>query len=105
VNSGKAQMNLHSATKTFELSSEYLRIISVFPLLLKVSPVAVTDSYLVSSMNKNWSLNPSSSQPKVDKGKEFSSTPTMAKEMYSDILKVIYDAGKSMEKKPALYKG
>lgn len=44
-------------------------------------------------------------QPKVDKGKEFSSTPTMAKEMYSDILKVIYDAGKSMEKKPALYKG
>lgn len=44
-------------------------------------------------------------QPKVDKGKEFSSAPTMAKKMYADILKVIYDAGKSMEKKPALYKG
>ncbi len=44
-------------------------------------------------------------QPKVDKGKEFSSAPTMHKKMYSDILKVIYDAGKSMEKKPALYKG
>lgn len=43
-------------------------------------------------------------QPKVDKNKEFSSAPTMAKKMYSDILKVIYDAGKSMEKKPALYK-
>ena len=44
-------------------------------------------------------------QPKIDKGKEFSSAPTMHKKMYSDILKVIYDAGKSMEKKPALYKG
>jgi hypothetical protein len=44
-------------------------------------------------------------QPKVDKGKEFSSAPTMAKKMYADILKVIYDAGKSMEKKPALYIG
>lgn len=44
-------------------------------------------------------------QPKVDKGKEFSSAPTMAKKMYADILKVIYDAGKSMEKKPALYVG
>jgi len=44
-------------------------------------------------------------QPKIEKGKEFSSVPTMAKKMYSDILKVIYDAGKSMEKKPALYKG
>jgi hypothetical protein len=44
-------------------------------------------------------------QPKVDKGKEFSSAPTMAKKMYSDIIKVIYDAGKSMEKKPALYLG
>lgn len=43
-------------------------------------------------------------QPKVEKGKEFSSAPTMAKKMYADILKVIYDAGKSMEKKPSLYK-
>jgi len=44
-------------------------------------------------------------QPKVDKNKEFASVPTMSKTMYSDILKVIYDAGKSMEKKPALYTG
>lgn len=44
-------------------------------------------------------------QPIVDKKKEFSSAPTMAKKMYADILKVIYDAGKSMEKKPALYAG
>lgn len=42
-------------------------------------------------------------QPKVPKGKEFSSEPTMAKKMYDDILKVVYDSGKSMEKKPALY--
>ncbi len=44
-------------------------------------------------------------QPQIDRRQEFSSIPTMAKKMYSDILKVIYDAGKSMEKKPALYKG
>ena len=44
-------------------------------------------------------------QPKINNRKEFSSAPTMAKKMYADILKVIYDAGKSMEKKPALYTG
>ncbi len=44
-------------------------------------------------------------QPKVQKNKEFSSEPTMSKEMYNDVLKVIYDSGKSMEKKPALYIG
>lgn len=42
-------------------------------------------------------------QPKVDKNKEFASIPTMSQKMYADILKVVYDAGKSMEKKPALY--
>ena len=44
-------------------------------------------------------------QPTIDTKKEFSSVPTMAKKMYADILKVIYDAGKSMEKKPSLYIG
>jgi hypothetical protein len=43
-------------------------------------------------------------QPAVSKNKEFSSEPMMAKEMYDDILKVIYDLGKSMEKKPSTYK-
>jgi hypothetical protein len=43
-------------------------------------------------------------QPSVSKYKEFSSEPMMAKEMYDDILKVIYDLGKSMEKKPSTYK-
>jgi hypothetical protein len=42
-------------------------------------------------------------QPNVDKNKEFASIPTMSQKMYYDILKVVYDAGKSMEKKPALY--
>jgi len=42
-------------------------------------------------------------QPKIDKNKEFSSVPTMSKTMYEDILKIIYDAGKSMEMKPKLY--
>ncbi|WP_262150730.1 hypothetical protein [Chryseobacterium foetidum] len=43
-------------------------------------------------------------QPIVSENKEFSSEPMMAKEMYNDILKVIYDLGKSMEKKPSTYK-
>lgn len=38
------------------------------------------------------------------KNKEFSSEPMMSKEMYDDLLKVVYESGKSMEKKPALYK-
>jgi hypothetical protein len=42
-------------------------------------------------------------QPKVSNNKEFSSEPTMSMEMYNDILKVIYDLGKSMEKKPSTY--
>lgn len=44
-------------------------------------------------------------QPKLEKNKEFNSVPSMSQEMYDDVLKVIYDSGKSMEKKPALYKG
>lgn len=44
-------------------------------------------------------------QPKVNDKVEFSSSPTMNTEMYKDILKVIYDSGKSMEKKPSLYNG
>lgn len=44
-------------------------------------------------------------QPEVSKKKSFSSEPMMAQEMYEDVLQVIYDSGKSMEKKPALYQG
>lgn len=44
-------------------------------------------------------------QPQVSKNKEFVSEPAMAKAMYDDILKVIYDFGKSMEKKPSTYHG
>lgn len=44
-------------------------------------------------------------QPIVPKGKEFSSEPMMSTEMYHDVLQVIYDSGKNMEKKPALYVG
>lgn len=42
-------------------------------------------------------------QPTVPKGKEFSSEPMMGTEMFKDVLRVIYDSGKNMEKKPALY--
>lgn len=44
-------------------------------------------------------------QPEVPKNKTFSSEPMMSQEMYDDILKVIYESGKNMEKKPALYQG
>lgn len=44
-------------------------------------------------------------QPTVSSKKEFSSEPMMSTEMYNDVLKVIYDSGKNMEKKPALYVG
>lgn len=43
-------------------------------------------------------------QPSITKGQEISSEPMMSKEMYDDILKIIYDSGKNMEKKPSLYK-
>ena len=44
-------------------------------------------------------------QPTISTTKEFSSEPMMSREMYDDMLKVIYDSGKNMEKKPALYIG
>lgn len=44
-------------------------------------------------------------QPSISKNKEFSSEPMMSTEMYNDVLRVIYDSGKNMEKKPALYIG
>ncbi|MBZ4042364.1 hypothetical protein [Flavobacterium hibisci] len=44
-------------------------------------------------------------QPKEPNNKEFSSEPAMSMKMYNDILKVIYDLGKSMEKKPSTYQG
>lgn len=43
-------------------------------------------------------------QPQIASKQEFSSAPTMSQEMYSDVLKVIYDLGKAIEKKPSLYK-
>lgn len=43
--------------------------------------------------------------PTISKDKEFSSEPMMANVMYSNVLKVIYDLGKSMERKPSTYKG
>jgi hypothetical protein len=42
-------------------------------------------------------------QPAVSKNKVFSSEPAMSTEMYEDVLKVIYESGKNMEKKPRLY--
>jgi hypothetical protein len=44
-------------------------------------------------------------QPTVSDKTEFSSEPMMSTEMYNDVLRVIYDSGKNMEKKPALYMG
>lgn len=41
--------------------------------------------------------------PSISKSKEFSSVPSMSKEMYEDVLKIIYQFGKSMERKPSTY--
>lgn len=42
-------------------------------------------------------------QPTFNKKTEYTLEPSMSNEMYDDILKVIYDSGKNMEKKPSLY--
>ncbi len=44
-------------------------------------------------------------QLKASGGKQFSSEPTMSNEAYNDVLNLIYESGKSMEKKTALYAG
>lgn len=43
-------------------------------------------------------------QPEISDKKKFSSEPMMSMEMYEDVLEVIYNFGKSMEKKPSLYR-
>lgn len=42
-------------------------------------------------------------QPQISSKKEFTSEPTISQDMYDDILKVINDLGKGMERKPSLY--
>ncbi|MEM6815633.1 MAG: hypothetical protein AAF600_14820 [Bacteroidota bacterium] len=42
--------------------------------------------------------------PVIIEKEGFNAYPTMRKQMYEDVLKVIYNAGKSMERKPSLYK-
>lgn len=44
-------------------------------------------------------------KPQKRKEKDYSSEPTVSHEIYTDILDIIYESGKSMEKKPSLYKG
>lgn len=42
-------------------------------------------------------------QPAANNRSEYTSEPSMSNDMYKDVLKVIYDSGKNMEKKPSLY--
>jgi hypothetical protein len=44
-------------------------------------------------------------QPPASSRVELSSVPSLSNEMYNDILKVIYEFGKSMERKPSTYIG
>ncbi len=44
-------------------------------------------------------------QPLFNEKREFVSEPTMADKMYNDVLKIIYQVGKSWEKKPSVYQG
>ena len=43
-------------------------------------------------------------RPEVSAKKQFTREPSMADEMYEDVLKVLYQAGQGMERKPSLYK-
>jgi len=43
-------------------------------------------------------------KPEVSSKDKYHNFPTMSMEMYIDVLKVIYDAGKALERKPSLYK-
>lgn len=44
-------------------------------------------------------------QPLLNEKREFISEPTMADNMYNDVLNIIYQVGKSWEKKPSVYQG
>lgn len=44
-------------------------------------------------------------QPLLNEKREFASEPTMADKMYNDVLNIIYQVGKSWEKKPSVYQG
>lgn len=44
-------------------------------------------------------------QPLLNEKREFVSEPTMADNMYNDVLKIIYQVGKNWEKKPSVYQG
>jgi hypothetical protein len=44
-------------------------------------------------------------QPNVPPTKQFAREPTMSDEMYEDVLTVLYQAGRAMERKPSLYEG
>ncbi|MFN8395267.1 MAG: hypothetical protein U0176_11515 [Bacteroidia bacterium] len=43
-------------------------------------------------------------KPNPSNGNEYSSEPGIGKEIYHDILKILFDLGKSMERKPSMYK-
>lgn len=44
-------------------------------------------------------------RPEVSPKKQFTRQPTMSDEMYEDVVKVLYQAGRGMERKPSLYRG
>lgn len=98
----KANNNLKgSIVRAFtELKKEYLKENNFFAAInIKVNPDTKSVFTAPTISKKNIP------QPSIGKNKEFSSEPMMSKEMYSDVLQVIYDSGKNMEKKPALYEG
>jgi len=44
-------------------------------------------------------------RPEMSPKRQFTREPAMADEMYEDVLKVLYQAGQGMERKPSLYRG
>lgn len=81
------------------IKEEYLKENSFFEAInLKVTPETKT-IFSVPTVKKK--IIP---EPEVKQNKKYTSEPTMSMEIYFDILDVIYQAGKKMERKPSLYK-
>ena len=104
INGDVLRMNQNlkdSIIRAFEREKEkYLKENDFFAAInLKVNPDTKSVFTAPTIIKKNIP------QPSVSKNVEFSSEPMMSTEVYKDILKVIYDSGKNMEKKPSLYEG
>lgn len=97
--SNNAFANIGNINSEVEKHNKSLKENSFFEAInLKVTPDTKT-IFSVPTVKKK--IIP---QPEVKQNKKYTSEPTMSMEIYFDILDVIYNSGKKMERKPSLYK-